>query len=35
MKILKKKDFLFQNISIIKGVGKKIENYLKGKNIEK
>ena len=35
MKILKKKDFLFQNIFIIKGVGKKIENYLKGKNIEK
>ena len=30
-----KKEFLFKNVSAIKGVGKKLSSYLKNKKIEK
>ena len=35
MDILNKKNFLFEDVSVIKGVGKKLSNYLKKKKIEK
>ena len=35
MNNLKNKDFLFKDISSIKGVGKKLTKYLKNKKIEK
>ena len=35
MNIINKKDFLFEDVSIIKGVGKKLSLYLKKKKIEK
>ncbi len=35
MSITKKNNYLFQNISLIEGIGKKISTYLKRKNIEK
>ena len=35
MSIAKKNNYLFQNISLIEGVGKKISTYLKRKKIEK
>ena len=35
MKILKNKNFLFQKINTVKGIGPKLTKYLKIKNIEK
>ncbi len=35
MNIINKKNFLFEDVSIIEGVGKKISVYLKKKKIEK
>ena len=35
MNIVKKNDYLFKDISSLKGVGKKLSNYLKNKKIEK
>ena len=35
MKIVEKKDFLFNEVTILRGVGKKIAKYLKNKRIEK
>ena len=35
MNNINKNSFLFQDISSIKGVGKKLEKYLKNKKIEK
>ena len=35
MEDLKNKDFLFKNVSTLKGVGKKLTLYLKNKKIEK
>ncbi len=35
MNIVKKKDYLFENVSSLQGVGKKLSQYLKNKKIEK
>ena len=35
MENLKNKDFLFKNVSTLKGVGKKLTLYLKNKKVEK
>ena len=35
MENLKNKDYLFKNVSSLKGVGKKLSQYLKNKKIEK
>ena len=35
MDLIKKNNFLFKNVISLKGVGKKLSNYLKNKKIEK
>ncbi len=35
MNLIKKKNFLFEDVSVIRGVGKKLSAYLKKKKIEK
>ena len=35
MNIVKKNDYLFESVSSIQGVGKKLSKYLKNKKIEK
>jgi ATP-dependent DNA helicase RecG len=35
MSVVKKNSYLFSNVSLLKGVGKKLSEYLKNKKIEK